>query len=154
MKSYVISQNYEIDYEGNTTTPVAIRRCSEQDVITEVGHLNANVTTVAGDMVAHYYTYNEIPEVGFATTFDLPSKHGDYNLISLRNIMNYHIEKDHVLYNNRKDIHFISRATSFKGYFLEQHCREENRIGVSEDQISNLFDEVFSQYVARGVKFQ
>lgn len=67
MKHYIISQHSSIDYEDTDSTPVAIRHCDEESVIAEVAVLNANVTTKHRDLVEHYYTYNEVPLVGFGS---------------------------------------------------------------------------------------
>lgn len=154
MKHYIISQHSSIDYEGTDSTPVAIRHCDEEFVIAEVAMLNANVTTKHRDLVEHYYTYNEVPLIGFGSGFDLPSKKAEYNLVSLRNAMNASIERSHVFYNHGKENTFCNRHDTFKAYFLaDSLCRQRSE-GVTPEQIEDMFDEVFSQYVGRGIRLE
>lgn len=152
MNHYVISQHESYEYEGTNSVPVAIRHCDELDVIAEVAILNANVTTEQDDLVSHYYTYHEIPLTGFGTNFDLPSKKAEYNLVSLRNQMEFNIERAHVFYNHGKENIFCSRHDTFKAYFLEDHRCRERAVGIPYEQVEDMFDEVFSAYVKRGIR--
>lgn len=152
MKSYIISQHESYDYEGTNSCPVAIRHGDEADVIAEVDLLNANVTTKHRDLVTHYYTYTELPESGFGKTFDLPSKKAEYNLISFRNIMEQDIERDHVFYNHGKENTFCSRHDNFKDYVLKQTRCRNHTSGLTEEQIEAVFDDVFANYVKRGIR--
>lgn len=152
MNHYVISQHESYEYEGTNSVPVAIRHCDELDVIAEVAILNANVTTEQDDLVSHYYTYHEIPLTGFGTTFDLPSKKAEYNLVSLRNTMEFDIERAHVFYNHGKENIFCSRHDTFKGYFLENHRCRERSAGLSSEEVEAIFDDAFSAYVKRGIR--
>ena len=154
MKHYVISQHESYEYEGTNSVPVAIRHCDELDVIAEVAILNANVTTADDDLVTHYYTYHEIPLAGFGTEFDLPSKKAEYNLVSLRNRMEFDIERAHVFYNHGKENIFCSRHDTFKSYFLEDHRCRERSVGIPQEQVEDLFDEIFANYVKRGIRLE
>lgn len=154
MNHYVISQHVSYEYEGTNSSPVALRHCDELDIIAEVAILNANVTTEHQDLVEHYYTYSEVPLTGFNTAFDLPSNKAEYNLISLRNSMEFDIERSHVFYNHGQENTFCNRHDTFKSYFLaDPRCRERS-VGVPIEQVDALFDEVFANYVKRGIRLE
>jgi len=152
MKYFVISQHVSYTHEGVNSNPVAIRHCDEQIIIDEVADLNAHVTTDADDFVHHYYTYTELPVVGFGITFDLPSKKPDYNLVSLKNHMESDIERSHVFYNHGKDNVFCMRHDTFKSYFLNDHRCGARAVGVPDEVVEAMFDTIFANYVRRGIR--
>lgn len=154
MKHFVISQHVSYSYEGTNSIPVAIRHCDEHEVIAEVADLNANVTTDDDDLASHYYTYNELPVVGFGTTFDLPSKKPDYNVVSLKNHMEADIERSHVFYNHGKDNAFCMRHDTFKSYFLNDHRCGARAVGVPDVVVEAMFDTIFANYVKRGIRLE
>lgn len=152
MKHYVINQHVGIEYEGTTTNSVAVRICSEADIIAEVARLDAGVAYMnTRELMSYYYTYHELPTEGFSKDFDLENDDPEYSLISIRNRMQYCMARDHENYNTNQQNPFVLRCASFKEYFLRSSVPFEFLQTIDPEIIDKLFYEVFSDYVKSGI---
>lgn len=152
MKTYVISQHTSYEYEGTSSVPVAVRVCSEADIIAEVKRLDAGVAHLKDeDTVSYYYTYHALPTVGFSEGFDLNNDDPEYRLISIRNRMKSQIANDHKRYNTDQQNPFIIGCDSFKEFFLKSSVQNHFLKTVDPDVIDQIFYEVFAEYVNSGI---
>lgn len=152
MKTYVISQHTSYEYEGTSSSPVAVRVCSEADIIAEIQRLDAGVAHLKDeDTVSYYYTYNELPTVGFSKDFDLANDDPEYRLISVRNRMADSIANDHKRYNTDQQNPFILGCASFKEFFLRSSVQHFFLKTIDPDVIDKIFYEVFAEYVNSGI---